>query len=98
MNTPKSGFLSALDHFWNRYASMRNDVFLIICGSASSWIIDSIVNNTGGLHNRLTGEIYLQPFTLHECEAYYLAKGIDIPRYHVAEAYMIFGGNILMEK
>ena len=92
MNTPKSGFLAALDHFWNRYASMRKDVFLIICGSASSWIIDNIVNNKGGLHNRLTGEIYLQPFTLRECEAYFLAKDIDIPRYHIAEAYMIFGG------
>jgi hypothetical protein len=92
MNTPKSGFLAALDHFWNRYCSMRKDVLLIICGSAASWIIENIVNNTGGLHNRLTGEIYLQPFTLNECESYYRANGIDIPRYQVAEAYMIFGG------
>ena len=92
MNTAKSGFLSALDHFWNRYASMRKDVFIIICGSASSWIIDNVVNNTGGLHNRLTGKIYLQPFTLLECEAYFLANNIDIPRYQIAEAYMIFGG------
>jgi len=92
MYTPKSGFLSALDHFWNRYASMRKDVLLIICGSAASWIIDNIANNTGGLHNRLTGEIYLQPFSLNECEAFYRAKGVDIPRYQVAEAYMIFGG------
>jgi AAA+ ATPase superfamily predicted ATPase len=80
MNTQKSGFLSALDHFWNRYASMRKDVFLIICGSASSWIINNVVNNTGGLHNRLTGEIYLKPFTLQECEAYFQSKEIDIPR------------------
>ena len=92
INTPKSGFLSALDHFWNRYASMRKDVFLIICGSASSWIIENIVNNKGGLHNRLTGEMHLQPFTLRECEAYFQAKNIDVPRYHMAEAYMIFGG------
>ena len=92
MNTPKSGFLSALDHFWNRYASMRRDIFLIICGSASSWIIDNVVNSTGGLHNRLTGEIYLKPFTLRECEAFFKSKDIDIPRYHVAEVYMIFGG------
>jgi len=32
MSTPKSGFLSALDYFWNRYISMRKDVLLIICG------------------------------------------------------------------
>ena len=92
MCTPKSGFLTALDYFWNRYASKRKDVLLIICGSAASWVIENVVNDTGGLHNRLTGEIYLQPFNLHECEAYYRAKGIDIPRYQVAEAFMIFGG------
>ena len=92
MSTPRSGFLSALDHFWNRFCSMRKDVLLIICGSAASWIIENIVNNTGGLHNRLTREIYLQAFSLLECEAYFRAKGIDIPRYQVAEAYMIFGG------
>ena len=92
MNTPRSGFLPALDHFWNRFASMRKDVLLIICGSAASWIIENVVNNTGGLHNRLTGTIYLQAFTLQECEMYYRAKGIEIPRYQVAEAYMIFGG------
>jgi len=92
MSTPRSGFLSALDHFWNRHGSMRKDILLIICGSAASWIIENVVNNTGGLHNRLTGEICLQAFTLRECEEYYRAKGIDIPRYQVAEAYMIFGG------
>ena len=92
MNTPKSGFLAALDHFWNRYCSMRKDILLIICGSAASWIIENVVNNTGGLHNRLTGEIHLQAFNLFECESYFRVKGIDIPRYQVAEAYMIFGG------
>ena len=65
---------------------------LIICGSAASWIIDNVVNNTGGLHNRLTGEIYLLPFAVQECETYFRAKGVDIPRYQVAEACMIFGG------
>jgi len=92
MNTPKSGFLSALDHFWNRYISARKDVLLIICGSAASWIIENVVNNTGGLHNRLTGEICLRAFTLRECEAFFRSREIDIPRYQIAEAYMIFGG------
>ena len=92
MNTSNSGFLSALDHFWNRYASMRTDILLIICGSASSWIFDNIVNNTGGLHNRLTGEIYLKPFSLKESEEFFESKNINIPRFQIAEAYMIFGG------
>ncbi|MDR1765512.1 MAG: ATP-binding protein [Lachnospiraceae bacterium] len=92
LSTPKSGFLAALDYFWNRHASARKDVLLIICGSAASWIIDNVVNDTGGLHNRLTRQIRLQPFCLKECEAYFKAMGIDIPRYQIAEAYMIFGG------
>lgn len=92
MSTQKSGFLSALDYFWNRYASSRKDILLIICGSAASWIINNVVNNTGGLHNRLTGIIGLQPFTLSECEAYFHSSGIDMPRDQIAEAYMIFGG------
>jgi hypothetical protein len=92
MSPPKSGFLPALDHFWNRYASMRKDVMLIICGSAASWIIENVINSTGGLHNRLTCQIHLPVFSLTECEAYYHANGINIPRYQIAEAYMIFGG------
>lgn len=92
MSTAKSGFLSALDYFWNRRISLRTDVLLLICGSAASWMIDNVVDNTGGLHNRLTGSIYLRPFNLKECEDYFRAKAIDIPRYQIAEAYMIFGG------
>ena len=92
MSTPRSDFLPALDHFWNRHASMRKDILLIVCGSAASWIIDNIVNNAGGLHNRITREIYLSPFSLKECEAYYKERGVDLPKYQIAEAYMIFGG------
>jgi predicted AAA+ superfamily ATPase len=92
MSTAKSGFLPALAHFWNRWASSRKDVLLIVCGSAASWIIDNIVNDTGGLHNRLTRQIYLQPFTLKESEDYFRANGIHLPKYQIAEAYMIFGG------
>jgi len=87
-----SGFISALDHFWNRWISSRDDVLLIVCGSATSWIIDNIVNNIGGLHNRLTDQIQLQPFTLNECEAFFYNKGISLPRYQILESYMIFGG------
>ena len=85
-------FVSALDHFWNRWISSRKDVLLIICGSATSWIIGNIVNNTGGLHNRLTDQIQLAPFTLRECEDYFQEKGTPLPRYQILESYMIFGG------
>jgi hypothetical protein len=88
----KSGFLAGLDYFWNRWASSRNDVMLIICGSAATWIADNVINNTGGLHNRLTRHILLQPFTLKECELFYEERRIPFTRKQTAEAYMIFGG------
>ena len=92
MGKDRSAFISALDYFWNRWMSSRDDVLLIICGSATSWIIDNIINNTGGLHNRLTDHIYLSPFTLKECEEYFSVNGISLPRYQILESYMVFGG------
>ena len=59
LDTPKSNMVSALDHFWNGWATSRKDIILIVCGSATSWIISKIVKNYGGLHNRLTRQIYL---------------------------------------
>ena len=90
--TQKSGFVSALDHFWNSFASTREDILLIICGSASSWIIDNVINDRGGLHNRVTRQIWVEPFTLAECELYYRSKGIDLNRFQIAQLYMVIGG------
>ena len=64
LDTPKSRFITAFEHFWNGWASSRNDIVLIVCGSATSWILDNIINNHGGLHNRLSHQIHLQPFSL----------------------------------
>jgi hypothetical protein len=36
MDTPKSGFLTAFEHFWNGWGAGREDIFLIVCGSATS--------------------------------------------------------------
>jgi len=90
--TQKSGFLSALDHFWNTYASTREDTLLIICGSATSWITDNVINDRGGLHNRLTKQMRIEPFSLGECESYYKDNEIALNRNQIAELYMIFGG------
>ena len=92
MATMHSDFLAGLDYFWNRWASSRKDVLLIICGSAASWIIDKIINDKGGLHNRLTRQIFLEPLTLKECELFFESRRIPMTRYQMAEAYMIFGG------
>lgn len=92
MDTARSYFLRALDHFWNGWATMRRDILLIVCGSATSWIIENIVMNYGGLHNRLTRKIHLHPFTLHECELYCEHAGLGYRRNLIAEAYMALGG------
>jgi len=92
MATRNSDFIPALDYFWNRWASSRKDIVLIICGSATSWMTDKIINNKGGLHNRMTQSILMKPFTLCECEEYYRHYLIPLTRYQIAEAYMVFGG------
>jgi len=92
MDTQNSGFIQGLEWFWNSWASAQHDILLIVCGSATSWIINNLINNHGGLHNRVTRQIYLRPFTLAECEAYFKLKNIEITRHEIVENYMIFGG------
>lgn len=92
MDTPRSNFISGLEHFWNSWASARKDILLIVCGSATSWIVNKLINNHGGLHNRLTNKILLQPFTLSECEKYVEANNLGLSRYQIVENYMIMGG------
>jgi len=92
LDTPKSGFLSAFEHFWNDWASARRDILLIVCGSATSWITGKLLNNKGGLHNRITSRMSIAPFTLGECEEYLLSRNIELNRYQIVESYMIFGG------
>ena len=92
MDTPKSSFVKALEYFWNEFASARTDILLIACGSASAWISRKVLNNRGGLHNRITGRLLLRPFTLSECEEFFRSREIVIDRRDIAEAYMIFGG------
>ena len=92
MDTPRSGFVAALEHFWNSWASGRHDIVLIVCGSATSWMMDKLFNNHGGLHNRLTQRIFLEPFTLHESEQFLKWKGFTLSRYDIATGYMVMGG------
>jgi len=92
MDTPRAGFVQALEFFWNSYASAQKDMLLIVCGSASSWIMNKLIKNHGGLHNRVTQQMYLRPFNLSECEAYFQKNNMDISRHQIVENYMIFGG------
>ncbi len=92
LDTPRSRFLPAFENFWNQWASSREDIMLIICGSATSWITNKIINNHGGLHNRLTFKIHLEPFTLAECQEFFDDRGMDYSQLQIAECYMAMGG------
>lgn len=88
----KSDFIPSLEHFWNSWAAARNDVILVVCGSAASWIINKLINHKGGLHNRITERIRLEPFTLHEAEQLLKLKKPALTRYQIIQLYMVMGG------
>lgn len=92
IDTPKSGFIPALENFWNAWAAWRDDIKLIVCGSATSWMINKLIKNRGGLHNRLTHRMLVMPFQLKECEEYFKAYGFKYSRMQIAECYMTMGG------
>ena len=92
MDTAKSDFLMALETFWNEWASARKDIMLIVCGSAAAWMVKNLFRNRGGLHNRVTARICLQPFTLGECEMFAAERGLGMSRADIAECYMALGG------
>ncbi len=92
MDTPKSDFVPALEHFWNSWASARTDILLIACGSSTSWMLNKLINNKGGLHNRITKRLKIEPFTLRECAEYLDSFGITWDKYQITECYMAIGG------
>ena len=92
LDTPRSGFITAFEAFWNSWGCHRDNLMVVVCGSANSWILDNLINNHGGLYNRVTYEIKLAPFTLHECEEFYAYNNIKLSRYDITQSYMILGG------
>lgn len=92
LDTPRSGFVSALEFFWNQHLSRMDQVVLVACGSASSWIRKNLINARGGLYNRVTQRIKLMPFNLHETELFLQSMGLQMPKYQILEIYMAMGG------
>jgi len=92
IDADKKGFMSALEFFWNSFGSSRPDVFLIVCGSSTSWILERLLMNKGGFFNRHTAVMMLEPFSLGEVELYLRARGNESVRDTILEYYMIFGG------
>lgn len=92
LDTPRSNFISALESFWNEWAYYRSDVKLIVCGSATSWMLNKLINARGGLHNRVTHKILISPFSLRETELYFKKNNFDYERPEIIDSYMAVGG------
>jgi len=91
-DTPRSNFKAALEFFWNDWASKQRDLMLIVCGSATSWIVNHLLESKGGFYNRVTRIIHLSPFTLRECYEYYRSNRMAYSAQMAVESYMVFGG------
>ena len=92
MDTPRSRFLPAFESFWNGWCNGHDNVMLVVCGSATSWMLSNLSRSKGGLYGRLTDEIKVSPFTLKECEEYFDHENIELSRYDIVQSYMVFGG------
>lgn len=92
MDTPRSGFMTAFEHFWNSWGAGQDNLMLIVCGSATSWIQDHLINSYGGLYDRVHAEIQLSPFTLCETEQLLKSQGVTLSRYDILQLYMAVGG------
>jgi len=92
IDTPRSGFLSAFENFWNSWASKQKKLVVVICSSAAAWMSKKVLNNRGGLHNRVTRRIRLIPFTVGETDTYLKHRKIKLDKYQVLQLYMAMGG------
>lgn len=92
LDTRQSDFLGAFESFWNDWGAQQNDIMLVVCGSATTWITNKLLSNKGGLFNRAARRLYLMPFTLKETEEYLISRGIVWSRYDIVECYMAMGG------
>lgn len=92
LDTNGSDFIQGLEHFWNNWADGQKNIFLIVCGSAASWMISNLIHTTGGLHNRLTNQMKIQPFTLKETADFFQNKAYQFTQHQVVLLYMTMGG------
>ena len=92
LDTPRANFMPAFEHFCNDWVLARKDVKLVVCGSATSWILDKLVDGKGGMYGRLTLSIPIEPFTLKECREFFREGGYSMDEYDIVQTYMAFGG------
>lgn len=88
------GFKHNCAYFWNDYAERNtNPIKILLTGSATTWMVDNIVNDKGGFYGRFTDSFEMKPFTLEENLSY--LKHYVNPYIDSREAilyYMAFGG------
>ena len=92
LDTHKSDFRMYLGHFWNTYCEKRNDIIIVLCGSAASYMVQNVISNKGSLHARLTYKLHIKPFTLHETKEFLKHKNINWGNYHILHLYIAIGG------
>lgn len=92
LDTPRANFMTGFEAFWNGWACHRKNIMVIVCGSSSSWVLDNVINNHGGLYGRVTHEMKLSPFSLNECERFFKSRAVEMSRYDIVQSYMIVGG------
>nr|HPH68278.1 ATP-binding protein [Kofleriaceae bacterium] len=88
----RSGFLPAFEHFWNAWAAQQPWLVVVVCGSAASWMLEKVVRQRGGLHNRVTRRLRVEPFSLADARTLLASRGVDLGNYQTAELYMALGG------
>ena len=91
-DTPKSYFIQALENFWNVRCAFHPDIKVVVCGSATSWILNKIIGNRGGLYGRITHQFKIEPFNLYESALYFKAKGFKYSKKEIADIYRVTGG------
>lgn len=87
----RSNFLEEFAYWWNDWAS-NQQIVVVVCGSATSWMLNKVINHRGGLHNRVTKRINLKPFNLAETKFYLENNGVLWDEYQVVQFYMAVGG------
>lgn len=92
LDTPRSGFMTAFEHFWNDWGCGKHNLLLIVCGSATTWMLDKLINNHGGLYGRTNREMHMHPFTLNETQRYLESRNVTMDCYDIVQTYMMMGG------
>ncbi len=92
LSTKRSRLIQALDYYWNAHWSKQNNLTLIVCGSAASWMLDNLIQAKGGLYNRLTRRILLEPFNLKETKEFLESRSLKLSQKEVLDLYMAIGG------